>query len=60
VLLGPLIVFEILAGLAYTFMLRHSWPPLLTLCGIACLMIGVIYAMRIKLEPMVMALEDSR
>ncbi|CAI0951378.1 Inner membrane protein ytfF [Serratia fonticola] len=60
VLLGPLIVFEILAGLAYTFMLRHSWPPLLTLCGIACLTVGVIYAMRIKLEPMVVALEETR
>jgi drug/metabolite transporter (DMT)-like permease len=56
VLVGPLIVFEILAGLAYTFMLRQSWPPLLTLGGIACLMIGVIHAMRIKPEPVVVAL----
>ncbi|PLR38260.1 EamA family transporter [Chimaeribacter coloradensis] len=52
VLVGPLIVFEILAGLAYTFLLRQSWPPVLTLCGIACLMIGVISAMRIKPEPL--------
>lgn len=58
VLVGPLIVFEILAGLAYTFMLRHSWPPLLTLCGIACLMIGVISAMRIKPEPVVVAVKE--
>jgi len=51
VLLGPLIVFEILAGLGYAFLLRQQWPPLMTLAGIACLMIGVIVAMRIKPEP---------
>ncbi|MOA03050.1 Inner membrane protein YtfF [compost metagenome] len=56
VLVGPLIVFEILAGLAYTFMLRQAWPPLLTLGGISCLIIGVIYAMRIKPQPVVVAL----
>ncbi|QGH63662.1 DMT family transporter [Serratia proteamaculans] len=56
VLVGPLIVFEILAGLAYTFMLRQAWPPLLTLAGISCLIIGVIYAMRIKPQPVVVAL----
>ncbi|AHG22506.1 membrane protein [Chania multitudinisentens RB-25] len=56
VLVGPLIVFEILAGLAYTFMLRHSWPPLLILGGIICLTVGVIYAMRIKPEPVVVTL----
>ncbi|MFS2224154.1 DMT family transporter [Pantoea sp. B65] len=48
VLVGPLIVFEILAGLAYTFLLRQQWPPLLTLSGIICLIAGVIYAMRIR------------
>ncbi|TPG63183.1 DMT family transporter [Ewingella americana] len=48
VLVGPLIVFEILAGLAYAFMLRQTWPPLMTLGGIVCLMVGVIVAMRIK------------
>jgi len=58
VLLGPLIVFEILAGLAYTFMLRQAWPPLLTLCGIACLICGVIVAMRIKPQPQVVAIGD--
>ncbi len=51
VLLGPLIVFEILAGLGYAFLLRQQWPPLMTLAGIACLVIGVIVAMRIKPEP---------
>lgn len=51
VLLGPLIVFEILAGLAYAFMLRQAWPPLMTVAGIVCLMVGVVVAMRIKPEP---------
>lgn len=59
VLVGPLIVFEILAGLAYTFMLRQSWPPLLTCAGIACLMIGVIYAMRIRPEPVVVSVDSK-
>lgn len=48
VLLGPLIVFEIIAGLAYAFLLRQAWPPLMTVGGIACLIVGVIVAMRIK------------
>lgn len=48
VIVGPLIVFETLAGLAYTFMLRHSWPPLLTLLGILCLVIGVVLAVLTK------------
>lgn len=51
VLLGPLIVFETLAGLTYTFILRQSWPPLLTLCGVACLIAGVTGAMRVKPQP---------
>ena len=48
VIVGPLIVFETLAGLAYTFMLRHSWPPLLTLLGIVCLVAGVVMAVLTK------------
>ena len=60
VLVGPLIVFEILAGLAYTFLLRQTWPPLLTLAGIVCLIAGVVYAMRIKPQPVVVALEDKQ
>lgn len=48
VIVGPLIVFETLAGLAYTFMLRHSWPPLLTLLGIICLVVGVVMAVLTK------------
>lgn len=50
VIVGPLIVFETLAGLAYTFMIRHSWPPLLPLCGVLSLAIGVVLAVRSKPE----------
>ncbi|NDJ59155.1 DMT family transporter [Enterobacteriaceae bacterium 4M9] len=48
VILGPLIVFENLAGLLYTFVLRQSWPPLATLLGIAALVTGVVMAVRAK------------
>lgn len=50
VILGPLIVFETLAGLLYTFILRQSLPPVLTLSGIALLVIGVVVAVRAKPE----------
>lgn len=53
VILGPLIVFENLAGLLYAFLLRHSWPPLATLCGIAALIIGVVMAVRARPAPTV-------
>jgi drug/metabolite transporter (DMT)-like permease len=42
VIVGPLIVFETLAGLLYTFMLRQM-PPLLTLSGILLLVLGVVW-----------------
>ncbi|PRD16082.1 EamA family transporter [Pantoea coffeiphila] len=58
VLLGPLIVFETLAGLAYTFALRQAWPPLLTFCGIICLISGVVVAMRIKPQPRIVPLNE--
>lgn len=48
VVLGPLIVFETLAGLLYTFLLRQQMPPVLTLCGITLLVIGVVIAVRSK------------
>lgn len=48
VILGPLIVFETLAGLLYTFILRQEFPPLLTISGIALLMVGVVIAVRAK------------
>ena len=51
VILGPLIVFETLAGLLYTFLLRQSMPPLLTLTGIALLALGVVMAVRVKIVP---------
>jgi drug/metabolite transporter (DMT)-like permease len=50
VILGPLIVFETLAGLLYTFLMRESVPPLLTTCGIALLVIGVVIAVKTKPE----------
>lgn len=50
VILGPLIVFETLAGLLYTFLMRQSVPPLLTGLGIALLVVGVVIAVRAKPE----------
>ncbi|QTF09087.1 DMT family transporter [Brenneria izadpanahii] len=59
VLIGPLIVFETLAALSYAFILRQAWPPLLTLGGICCLVVGVIYAVRIKPKPVAAPLTVS-
>lgn len=60
VILGPLIVFETLAGLLYTFMLRQTMPPWLTLCGIALLVIGVVMAVRARpTKPSIVPLSDS-
>lgn len=50
VILGPLIVFETLAGLLYTFILRQSLPPLLTFSGILLLVLGVVSAVRARPE----------
>ncbi|WP_373964288.1 DMT family transporter [Kosakonia sacchari] len=50
VIVGPLIVFETLAGLLYTFVLRQSLPPLLTICGIVLLVGGVLMAVLSKPE----------
>lgn len=47
-LAGQLIVFESLAALAYTFMLRRQWPEPLTLAGVALLVMGVIAGLRVK------------
>lgn len=49
--LGPFIVFETLSGLLYSFILKQSWPSLLTVCGIIALVLGVILATRIKVAP---------
>ncbi len=60
-ILGPLIVFETLAGLLYTFLLRQSLPPLLTLSGILLLVLGVVSAVRARPEkPMLQPLADEK
>lgn len=47
-LAGQLIVFETLAALAYAFMLRGQPPGPATLAGIALLIAGVVWAVRIR------------
>jgi drug/metabolite transporter (DMT)-like permease len=47
-LTGQLIVFETLSALAYAFLLRGRAPDALTLAGIALLVAGVVWALRIK------------
>jgi drug/metabolite transporter (DMT)-like permease len=47
-LAGQLIVFETLAALSYAFILRGEWPAPLTLAGIALLIVGVLWAVRVK------------
>ena len=52
-LVGQLIVFETLAALAYAFMLRGQMPQPLTLLGIGLLIGGVLWAVRVKPEPVI-------
>ena len=60
VILGPLIVFETLAGLLYTFLLRQEMPPILTLSGVTLLVIGVVIAVRSKPQkPAVVPVSES-
>jgi drug/metabolite transporter (DMT)-like permease len=47
-LLGQLIVFETLAALTYAFLLRDRWPAPLMFLGIALLVGGVLWAVRVK------------
>ena len=47
-LVGQLIVFETLAALLYAFLWRASWPPLLTWGGIALLLLGVSWGLRVS------------
>jgi len=49
---GQLIVFETLSALAYAFALRGEMPARLTLAGIALLIAGVVWALRVKPEPL--------
>jgi drug/metabolite transporter (DMT)-like permease len=51
-LAGQLIVFETLAALAYAYVLRGTWPNAVTLLGIALLIAGVAWALRIEPEPL--------
>jgi len=51
-LAGQLIVFETLSALAYAFMLRGSAPEAPALAGIALLVAGVIWALRVRPEPL--------
>jgi len=52
-LAGQLIVFETLSALAYAFILRGRAPEPLTMAGIALLIAGVMWAVRIRPEPTV-------
>jgi drug/metabolite transporter (DMT)-like permease len=47
-LVGQLIVFETLAALAFAFVLRREWPGAVTLLGVALLVGGVLWALRVK------------
>jgi len=49
---GQLIVFETLAALGYAFLLRWQLPAPLTLVGVLLLVAGVVWALRVKPEPM--------
>jgi drug/metabolite transporter (DMT)-like permease len=48
---GQLIVFETLAALAYAYILRDAWPPLLAWLGIVFLLVGVVAAIRVFRRP---------
>ena len=50
-LVGQLIVFETLAALGYAFALSRRQPQALTLLGIALLVAGVLWALRVKPQP---------
>lgn len=52
-LAGQLIVFETLAALTYAFIWRGQWPESVILAGIALLVAGVLWAVRIKPVPVV-------
>ena len=45
-------MFETLSALAYAFALRHEMPAPATLAGIALLVAGVLWALRVKPEPL--------
>jgi drug/metabolite transporter (DMT)-like permease len=47
-LVGQLIVFETLAALGYAYLLHQRWPEPLVSLGVALLVVGVLWAVRIK------------
>ena len=51
-LVGQLIVFETLSALGYVFLLRGQWPQPSTLGGIMLLVAGVLWALRVRPEPL--------
>jgi drug/metabolite transporter (DMT)-like permease len=51
-LVGQLIVFETLAALSYAFALRGQLPGPVTVGGIALLVAGVLWALRVRPEPL--------
>ncbi len=51
-LVGQLIVFETLAALGYALLLRGGVPPLLTGVGVLLLIAGVVWALRVRPEPL--------
>ena len=51
-LAGQLIVFETLAALTYAFLLRGEMPGPVTFAGIALLVAGVLWALRVRPEPL--------
>ena len=50
-LVGQLIVFETLSALSYAYLWHRAWPAPATLAGMALLVAGVIWALRVKPEP---------
>lgn len=51
-LVGQLIVFETLSALAYALLLRGTLPPVLTGIGVVLLVAGVMWALRVRPEPL--------
>lgn len=47
-LMGPLVVFETIAGIIYAFIYRKSWPSLLILIGIFLLISGTFFVLYIQ------------
>jgi drug/metabolite transporter (DMT)-like permease len=52
-LAGQLIVFETLAALLYAYLWRGRWPEPLALAGVALLVVGVLWGVRLRPPPVV-------